>query len=62
MAPWLPLDAGVGTGALPLQILMNDLGLLYKGYFQLAVGAGSPTNDRGANRLNKPAPTTKKAL
>jgi hypothetical protein len=24
-----PAYAGVGTGALPLQILMNDLGLLY---------------------------------
>ena len=29
---------------------------------QLAVGAGSPTDLKVANRLNKPAPTTKKAL
>jgi hypothetical protein len=30
-------------------------------HFQLAVGAGSPTALKGANRLNKPVPTHKKA-
>ena len=48
---------GVGTGALPLQILMNDLDLLYKHQF-LCIGASFPRSVIGGIELGESSSTT----